>query len=78
MVVNDEMVWGNRKVASIGIRVLRDCKPTGDIDGAIANASKVGRAAHQWVKPKMARKRHQVSRSALSTSFPLNSKVQAR
>ena len=76
----DQMIWGNRTVATIGIRVIRDGKPTGDINGAIARAAKNGRSASQWVKPKAGRRigKGAPSRTVTFTSFPLNSKVQAR
>lgn len=73
----DQMVWGNRTVATIGIRFPRN-RCIADLSGLTKQAAINGRAASQWVKPKMGRKRRVVSRSALSTSFPLNSKVQAR
>jgi hypothetical protein len=75
----DQLVWGNRTVASINVKLIT--KSAGAA-GLSQRAADQGRAASQWVKPKVERKRghaRQPSRTTtVGTSFPLNSKVQTR
>ena len=79
--MKDQLVWGNRTVASIGIRFVRN-KCCADLSGLSQRAADQGRAASQWVKPLVKRKtgqaRQPVRCTKLSTSFPSNTKVQNR